>query len=592
LYIAGSKGLNNKQSQEKEKKMKFIRVDMSLQKIKFEDVPKPYSGLGGRGLTSTIINTEVPPKCDPLGKENKLIFAPGILSGTNLINTSRISVGAKSPLTGTIKESNAGGTVAAALGHLGITAIVVEGQAAEGEMFILRIDENGEASLIPAKELKGMRTYSVTEKLMQTYGNKNSVMCIGPAGEYLMKSASIQSSDVDDRPCRAAGRGGLGAVMGSKGLKALVVDRRGKNADAIADPEAFKEAAKIFALKVKENPFSGKFLASVGTAGILAAVNSMGAFPSYNATRGVLPGWESISGESLSKIMKERGGGPGHMGCAQCIIHCSNIFMDQQGKYVTSSLEYETIWAFGGMTGIKDLDTIARLDFLCDDIGLDTMNTGVAVAVAMDAGYKKFEDSQAAIEMLEEIGRGTEMGKVLGDGPAAVGRHFNHSRIPVVKNQSIAAYDPRAMQGNGVTYATSPMGADHTAGNVIGQYMAGKLNPLKPEGQVKASRDSQIAMAAMDSIGLCIMAAVALASPEAGAALVKTLSAKSGTVLGPDALPQLGVRTLKAEREFNRKAGFTNKDDRLPEFFYKEALPPHNAVFAVTDADLDTTFSF
>ena len=572
--------------------MKFIRVDMSRKKITLEDVPKPYLGLGGRSLTATIINAEVPPKCDPLGPENKLIFAPGLLSGTNLVNTSRLSVGAKSPLTGTIKESNAGGTIAAALGHLGITAIVVEGQAAKGEMFILRIDEKGEASLIPAKELKGMRTYSLTDKLMKSYGNRTSVMCIGPAGEYLMKSASIQTSDVDDHPCRAAGRGGLGAVMGSKGLKALVVDRQGKNPDAIADPEAFKEAAKTFALKVKENPFSGQFLANVGTAGILAAINSMGAFPSYNATKGVLPGWENISGENLSKIMKERGGGPGHMGCAQCIIHCSNVFMDKQGKYVTSSLEYETIWAFGGMTGIKDLDTIARLDFLCDDIGLDTMNTGVAVAVAMDAGYKKFEDGQAAIEMVEEIGKGTEMGKILGDGPAAVGKHFKHHRIPVVKGQSIAAYDPRAMQGNGVTYATSPMGADHTAGNVMGHYMAKKLDPLKPEGQVAISRGAQIAMAAMDSIGLCILAAVALASPEAGAALVKALSAKIGAPLGADAISQLGIRTLKTEREFNRKAGFTNKDDRLPEFFYKEALPPHNTVFAVTDADLDTTLAF
>jgi aldehyde:ferredoxin oxidoreductase len=572
--------------------MKFLRVDMSHKTTRFEEVPQPYRGLGGRGLTSIMINAEVPPTCDPLGPENKLIFAPGILSGTSLVNTSRISVGAKSPLTGTIKESNAGGTVAAALGHLGITAIIVEGQAAKGELFLLRIDEKGEASLLPAQEYKGMRTYSLVDKLLKTYGDKTSVMCIGPAGEYLLKSASIQTSDVDSRPCRSAGRGGLGAVMGMKGLKALVVDQRGKSPDAIADPETFRESAKIFAQKVKENPFSGQFLPNLGTAGLVSAVNSMGAFPSYNATQGVFEGWEKISGETLTQIMKERGGGPGHMGCAQCIIHCSNIYLDKQGKYVTSSLEYETIWSFGGMTGIKDMDTIARLDFLCDDIGLDTINTGVAVAVAMDAGYKKFGDVQAALQMVEEIGQGTEMGKVLGNGPVAVGRHFNHHRIPAVKGQSIAAYDPRAMQGNGVTYATSPMGADHTAGNVIGEYMAHRLNPLKPEGQVEASRNAQIAMAAVDCTGLCILAAVALAAPEAGEAFLKALGAKLGTPLGPDAIPQLGIRTLQAEREFNRKAGFTNKDDRLPEFFHKEALPPHNTLFAITDAELDTTFAF
>jgi len=572
--------------------MKFLRVDMTHKTTRFEEVPRSYLGLGGRGLTSMMINAEVPPKCDPLGPENKLIFAPGILSGTTLVNTSRISVGAKSPLTGTIKESNAGGTVSAAMGHLGITAIIVEGQAAKGELFLLRIDENGQASLLPAREYKGMRTYSLVDKLLKRYGDKTSVMCVGPAGEFLMKSASIQTSDVDGRPCRSAGRGGLGAVMGAKGLKALVVDQRGKSPDAIADPETFRESAKIFAQKVKENPFSGQLLPNLGTAGLVAPVNSMGAFPSYNATKGVLEGWEMISGETLTQIMKERGGGPGHMGCAQCIIHCSNVYLDKQGKYVTSSLEYETIWSFGGMTGIKDMDTIAQLDFLCDDIGLDTINTGVAVAVAMDAGYKKFGDGQAALQMVEEIGQGTEIGRVLGNGPAAVGRHFNHPRIPAVKGQSIAAYDPRAMQGNGVTYATSPMGADHTAGNVIGEYMARKLNPLKPEGQVKASRNAQIAMAAVDCTGLCILAAVAMAAPEAGEAFVKALSAKLGTPLGPDAIPQLGIRTLQAEREFNRKAGFTNKDDRLPEFFYKEPLPPHNTVFAITDAELDTTFAF
>jgi aldehyde:ferredoxin oxidoreductase len=181
----------------------------------------------------------------------------------------------------------------------------------------------------------------------------------------------------------------------------------------------------------------------------------------------------------MAQIIQERNGKTTHVGCAQCIVHCSNEFVDKNGKYVTSSLEYETIWSMGGMTGINDLDTIARLDNLCDDIGLDTMSAGVAVAVAMDAGYKEFGDGQAAIEMIEEVAKGSEIGKVIGNGPAAVGKHFNHPRVPVVKGQSIAAYDPRAMQGNAVTYATSPMGADHTAGNVVGEYLTQALDPLK-----------------------------------------------------------------------------------------------------------------
>ncbi len=572
--------------------MKFLRVNMSDKTTRFEDVPQPYLGLGGRGLTSIMINAEVPPKCDPLGPENKLIFAPGLLSGTSLVNTSRLSVGAKSPLTGTIKESNAGGTMATSLGRLGITAIVIEGRASEGEWYLLWIDEKGQASLLPAQEYQGMRTYGLVEKLLKAYGDKTSVMCIGPAGEYRLTSASIQGSDIDGRPCRAAGRGGLGAVMGAKGLKAVLVDQRGNSPDALADPETFKEAAKVFAKAVKAHPFSGQTLPTLGTAAMIAPVNALGGFPSYNATKGVMDGWEKISGETMARIIKERGGNPTHMGCAQCIVHCSNEYVDKQGKFMTSSLEYETLWSMGGMTGINDLDTIAHLDFLCDDIGLDTMNTGVALAVAMDAGYKNFGDTQAAIQMVEEIAQGTQMGRVLGNGPVAVGRHFNHHRVPVAKGQSIAAYDPRAMQGNAVTYATSPMGADHTAGNLVGRYLAGILDPLKTDGQVQASREAQIAMASVDCTGLCLLASFAMTTPEGGEAFLKVMNAKLGTRLGSDDIAQMGVRVLRAEKEFNRKAGFTNKDDRLPEFFYKEPLPPHNTVVMITDEQMDSTFDF
>jgi aldehyde:ferredoxin oxidoreductase len=266
--------------------------------------------------------------------------------------------------------------------------------------------------------------------------------------------------------------------------------------------------------------------------------------------------------------------------------------VDKGGKYVTSSLEYETIWAMGGMTGIDDLDTIARLDYLCDDIGVDTMSTGVAMAVAMDAGHKKFGDREAAIRMVEEIAQATAFGKVLGNGPAAVGKHFNHARVPVVKGQSIAAYDPRAMLGNGVTFATSPMGADHTAGNVVGAYLTHQLDPLKKEGQVETSRNLQIAMAAADCTGMCFMAVVALTTPEGGGAFLNAINAKFGTNLGPDDIPALGIRVLKAEKEFNKKAGFTNQDDRLPRFFYEEPLPPHNTVFAISDEEIDRTFDF
>ena len=572
--------------------MKFIRIDMTQRTMRVETVPPEYKELGGRGLISVMLNEDVPASCNPLGPDNKLIFAPGLLGGTRLVNTSRIAVGAKSPLTGTIKESNARGTFGDAAGRLGITAIIVEGQPTDDRLSVLKIDRHGSAELMDVGPRSGTRTYEMVETIFQDLGSENAIMCIGPAGERMLPTASIQSTDTKGRPCRAAGRGGLGAVMGSKGLKAIVLDTRGDIADAIADPEGFDRAAKRFAAAVRSNPFSRDVMPRFGTAGLIAPVNSLGGFPSYNATKGVFDGWEKISGEHMAKMQAKRGGKTGHQGCAKCIIKCSNEFVDAQGKYVTSSLEYETIWSMGGMTGIDDLDVIAKLDFLCDDLGIDTMSTGVGVAVAMDAGYRPFGDGQAAIEMVEEIAKDTTFGRVLGNGPEAVGRHFNHHRVPVVKGQSISGYDPRAMQGNAVTYATSPMGADHTAGNLVSEYVTGKLDPLKTEGQVEASRNSQISMAVVDSVGLCVLASAVLSTSEGRTAFVDAINAKLGTKMAPDALTEMGVRILKAEREFNSRAGFTSKDDRLPRFFYEEPLPPHNVVVKINDEDMDKTFNF
>jgi aldehyde:ferredoxin oxidoreductase len=457
---------------------------------------------------------------------------------------------------------------------------------------VLRIDAGGHAFLEAADEFVGLRTYDCAEKMLARYGEKNGILLIGPAGEQRLASASIQSTDVDKRPCRAAGRGGMGAVMGAKGLKAIVVSEEGAAVDATTDSNAFKDAAKAVAKAISKNPFTGEMLRAVGTAGLVSAVNGMGAFPSYNATKGQLEGSDKISGETLAATVAERGGRTGHKGCTGCIIHCSNEYMDQNGKYITASLEYETLWSMGGMPGITDLDAIARLDFLCDDIGLDTINTGVAVGVAMDAGYKEFGDAQAAIDMLEEVARGSEIGKIIGNGPMAVGRHFNHARVPAVKNQSIAAYDPRGMQGNGVTYATSPMGADHTAGNLVGAYLTGQLQGTEPDGQVDASRESQISMAMVDNTGLCMLAASAMADPAMLPALAEAINVRWGSSLTADDLVALGVRTLKAEIEFNRKAGLTKEDDRLPQFFYEEPLAPHNVVFKISPEELDKTLEF
>jgi len=574
--------------------MKIIRVDMANGTIINEETAPAFTGMGGRGLTSFFIDKEVPPMCDPLGPENKLIFAPGFLSGTPLVNSSRLSVGAKSPLTGGIKESNVGGTVAADLGRIGISAVIVEGTPQKDQFFILKIDEKGNAELSDAAALWGKRTYDLVAALKEIHGDDKSITCIGPAGEKQLSAASIQTTDRDGRPCRAAGRGGLGAVMGSKGLKAIVVDKKAKKADAIQDAKTFKDSAKIFAQAVLKDEFTEE-LAELGSAVLVEPINAAGAFPTRNAREGQFEGADKISGETMARIIESRGGKKNHKGCAQCVINCSNEYVDEKGKYITSSLEYETIWSMGGMLGNSDLDSIATLDFLCDDIGLDTISTGVAIAVAMDAGYKEFGDAEAAIEMVEEVAEGTEFGKILGHGPARVGLHFNHDRVPVMKGQSMAAYDPRVINGMAVTYATTPMGGDHTAGFVVEtnlEAFGGTLDRFSSEGQVEASRDAQIHMVLVDTVGICDFAQTGFGAEDGVGNVCRMVAAKSGESFTEEDWTGIGKKVLQIEVEFNRRAGFTKADDRLPKMFYEEPLPPHNKVVVITDEQMDSTFNF
>lgn len=573
--------------------MKFLRVDLTSKTVHWAECPEEYKDFGGRALTSILVGNEVSPTTDPLGGGNKLVFAPGYFAGTVLINTSRLSVGAKSPLTGGIKESNVGGTVAFSLARLGIKAVIVEGQAAAGKYFLLNIESAESVTLVEADELKGMRTYALVEQLHEEYGAHKSITCIGPAGDYQLFSASIQSTDLDGRPCRAAGRGGLGAVMGSKGLKALVVETKGKIPVEIVDQESFRKSAKAYAKDVLTDEFSGEILPELGSAFLVEPINAAGAFPTNNARFGQFDGVEKISGETMANIIKERGGKTKHKGCSGCVINCSNEFVTEEGDYVTSSLEYETIWAMGGMIGNDNLDAIARLDFLCDDIGLDTINTGNALAVAFDAGYAEFGDSKTAIRLVEEVASGTEMGRLIGNGPDAVGAHFEHPRVATVKGQSIAAYDPRAIQGMAVTYATTPMGADHTAGWVVDQNLevfGGTVDAHGVEGQVEISRDMQIHMAAVDAAGLCDFAQTGLASDEGIGNVYTMMSAKQGRPFTGNDWTALGTRVIKAELQFNKKAGLTNEDNRLPPMFYNEPLPPYNVVVKITDEQMDSTF--
>jgi aldehyde:ferredoxin oxidoreductase len=560
-----------------------------------EETQRLYEGLGGRGLTSAIVSSEVPPLCHPLGEDNKLVIAPGLLSGTAAAMSGRISVGCKSPLTGGIKEANSGGQPAQVLARLGYRAIVLEGKPQDDALYAVYINKNG-VRIEKDESLRMLGNYELVDKMKERHGEGIACISIGPAGEMKMAAASVACTDMELRPTRHAGRGGVGAVMGAKGVKVIVLDDAGMGMRKPKDPEKFKEANKQWVAGLKKHPVTGEALPAYGTNVLANVINEAGAYPTKNFMWGRFDGCQAISGETEAALEESRGGMATH-GCHRgCTIQCSGIFVNKDGNYLTKQPEYETVWAHGANCGIDDLDAIAMLDRLDDDYGLDTIEMGATIAVAMEAGIVEFGDAEGAIRLLHEVGKGTPLGRILGNGAAVTGRAFGVERVPVVKGQSMPAYDPRGVQGMGVTYATSTMGADHTAGYAVATNIlkvGGYVDPLKPEGQIELSRNLQIATAAVDSTGMCLFVAFAvLDQPETFQALLDLLNAFYGLSLTADDVVALGKKVLTMERDFNTRAGFTKEHDRLPEYFKKELLPPHNIIFQVKDEELDQLFKW
>ena len=574
---------------------RILRVNMSDLSSKIETVPAAWAGLGGRGLTSTIVAAEVPATCHALGANNKLVFAPGLLTGTAAANSGRLSAGAKSPLTGTIKESNAGGTAAQMLARLGVKALIIEGLPKKDAWYSLHVNKDG-VTVQEETELIGQGNFAVIEALEARLGKKTGIMTIGPVGELKMAAANISVKDPDSK-IRSHGRGGLGAVMGSKKIKFISIDDAGAPGVKIADPEKFKVAARTFAKALLDHPVSGQGLPTYGTNVLVNILNEAGGLPTRNFTTGQFKGADKISGETMHDTIIARGGKVKH-GChAGCIIQCSQVYNDKDGKYLTSGFEYETIWGLGADCCIDNLDDIAQADSIMDDIGIDSIETAVTFGVAMEAGILPWGDSKELLRILsEEIGKGTPLGRILGGGAGSVGKTYGVTRVPVVKNQAIPAYDPRSVKGIGITYATSTMGADHTAGYTITTNIlnvGGHLDPLKKDGQVELSRNLQIATAAVDSTGMCIFVAFpALDIPECLPALIDMINARFGISLTGDDVTNLGKHILKVERQFNIDAGFNKSHDRLPEFFSTETVAPHNAIWDFSDAEIDEFWNF
>jgi aldehyde:ferredoxin oxidoreductase len=565
----------------------LLRVDMKETITHREPVPGDYERLGGRALTAKLLLNEIPPACDALGPHNKLIFAPGLLAGAMVCTAGRLSVGAKSPLTRGTKEANSGGTAADTLAKYAIKAIVVENQGRPKQFHVLVIDGDA-AELIPGGEYLGLGTYATADRLQERFGADSAVICIGQAGEQLMTGAGISVTGERDQRSNHAARGGLGAVMGSKGLKAVVIRKPLGRTVKLHDAELFRTAAKAFAQKLITDPKLGTKGSQhlYGTASIVGAVNEMGSFPTRNFSDGQFDQSPQLRGEKLRELVLAREGKVGTRCMPGCVIACRNLFPDESGKPVVGTIQYETIALIGSNLGLGSLDDVARLNYMCNDFGLDTIETGAALGVALEAGLARFGDVEGIIGLLKQVGEGTTLGRLLGCGAVATGRVLGVRRVPACLGQAMPGYDPRTLKGNGVTYATSPQGADHTAGNAFGARK--EVNPLGVEGQKQLSLRLQIIAAMLDSTGLCLFARPPIiADPQL---MVDMINGIYGWGWTKEDYDRFNRDVLRTELEFNRRAGITQMDYRIPEFMREEPLPPHHAVFDVPDSELDSVF--
>jgi len=547
----------------------IIRVNMTSLEINREPVRPGLERLGGRALIGEILNQEVKASCHPLSKNNRLIFAPGLLGGTGIPCSGRVSIGAKSPLTYGFKEANSGGGLGHKLARLGIKAIIIEGKPEKG-FYVLRLTKDG-TTLEEAGDLGQLGNYDVTKRLFDQYGNNIATASIGPAGEMLLCASTVAMSDQEGRPSRHAARGGLGAVMGTKGIKAVVVDNTGCGVVKPKNPEAFKAVLKEFVDYLKDDP-QIQSRSRHGTAeGIWHAIE-VGWLPTRNFSSCHFEEANKIDADAIGKLSKERNG---YMTACMpgCLIKCTHVLNDKGKNYLTSSLEYETLAMLGSNLGIGDLDTIGVLDRMCDDIGIDTIEFGGTLGILTETGIFRFGDGEKALDLLNEIRNGTTLGRVLGQGVEVTGRVFGIDRIPAIKGQGMPAYDPRALQTMGITLATSALGADHTAGWMVrgGTY----------EEQVNHSMERQIAFALMDTLGLCLFTRIML---------FDNLNYMTGFVNGVYGwdlveadLLKLGKDILRKERRFNEHAGFGPHANQVPDFFRNEACLPTGNVFDVPE---------
>jgi len=548
---------------------KYLHINLGDRSVKTNELQGEDIVRAGRYFIAKTLLELGAAKVDPLSPDNPLIFSAGPFAGTNFSNANRLSVGCKSPLTGGIKEANSGGTFGFAMGQLEIAGFTLYG--ASKDWVVMRITKEGEISYDSAEPYLGKGNNEVAGMLFEKYGKKISFSICGPVGEYLGLMSGIAFADTDGRPSRLSARGGVGAVMGSKKLKAIVIDVH--KMPTFHDRKKVMGAIREYGARLNKEPAINSYK-TTGTAMMGDITNRIGALPTRNVSSGRLvetsEGPLMLGGDFIRELNSSRGGHISHACMPGCMIECSNVYVDENGKEMVSPLEYETLGLMGSNCGLSHPDQVARVNAVANDIGIDTIEAGATLAVLMEAGLGKFGDEEFMLKALEDIRQGNERGRIFAQGAARAGAHYKVARIPAIKQQSISAYDPRVIEVTGVSMMVTAQGADHTAGNLPVFDCKDKTT----KEIVEASLGIQIVCAAADSLGLCIFGrSVTNASAEL---IVNALNDAHGTQLDVSFIQQLGRDALKMEWAFNKEVGFTEKDDELPDFFYNEPLAPTN----------------
>jgi len=566
---------------------KILRINTRTNDIRSEACSPEALHLGGRSLIAHLVLKEIDPNCDSLGRKNKFILASGLLGDTNVTTAGRYSVGGKSPLTGGVKEASVGGSAGQKMARLGFRAVVLEDAPDKPQTNILVVSKEN-AEITAAPEYKNLAVRASCRLLRDQFGKDAGVICVGPAGEMMMAGAGVATTDKAGVQIRFAGRGGMGALMGSKGIKAIVFDATDAAPGEAHNRKALNAANRELVQLLVDDPKTEN-RHNFGTPAVLAICNALGILPTRNFSGGQFEAVDAISGEAIAELIDKRGG-EGRKGqpCIQgCVIQCSNVFPNPEGKATVASLQYENIGLLGSNCGINDIDEIAELNNLCNEVGLDAIETGAAIGVAMEAGVIPFGDSEGAKDLIRQVWHGTPLGRIIANGVVITGKVLGVRRIPAVKGQAIPAYDPRSLKGIGVTYVTSPMGADHTAGNAL--ELASIMDPKGTEGQVEASRRLQLRAAILDSLGVCLFIRPAFVKKPN--LIAELLNARYGWNLSFEDVQKMGVNCLENEQRFNTLAGIDMDHCDVPEFMRYEPLPPHDTVFDISKAEMKRIWS-